>query len=121
MAMTTTTSLPTNRSDTIRSSIPRGKTAYGSLRLTTTSVRVDLTEAGPQVVNANLTLTLSAADAIMNVWGGRLDDTLIGNALENNLDGGPGNNALTGNDSSDNLRRYILRPGQRYTARRERQ
>jgi ligand-binding sensor domain-containing protein/Ca2+-binding RTX toxin-like protein len=64
-------------------------------------VRLDLSEAGPQVVNSNLTLTLSAGDSIENVRGGNLDDTLIGNARDNWLTGGPGNDTLTGQDGDD--------------------
>ncbi|MCY2990027.1 MAG: hypothetical protein NTY19_19460 [Planctomycetota bacterium] len=70
---------------------------------TTKPVRVDLSQAGPQVVNDNLTLTLSAGDSIENVIGGSLDDTLIGNALGNNLDGGPGNDLLVGAGGNDTL------------------
>jgi hypothetical protein len=43
-------------------------------------VDVNLGLAGAQVVNAGLTLTLSAGNTIENVTGGALGDTLTGNA-----------------------------------------
>jgi Ca2+-binding RTX toxin-like protein len=54
-----------------------------------------------QVVNANLTLTLTSASAIENVTGGSLADTLTGNTLANVLVGGPGNDTLTGVAGND--------------------
>jgi ligand-binding sensor domain-containing protein len=66
-------------------------------------VSLDLSQAGSQVVNSNLTLTLSAGDAIENVRGGELDDTLIGNDLDNGLQGGPGNDTLIGGAGDDDL------------------
>ena len=62
---------------------------------TTRAVAVDLANAAAQVVNAGLTLTLSAGDTIENVIGGALGDTLTGNALNNALAGGAGNDTLT--------------------------
>ena len=61
-----------------------------------------MSQAGAQVVNANLTLTLSTGDSIANVTGGSGDDTLIGNALNNNIWGGPGNDTLIGGAGNDN-------------------
>ena len=58
---------------------------------TTRNVAIDLSNAGAQVVNAGLTLTLSAGNTIENVIGGALNDTITGNSLNNTLSGGAGN------------------------------
>ena len=47
---------------------------------TTRAVAIDLGNAAAQVVNAGLTLTLSAGNTIENVIGGALGDTITGNA-----------------------------------------
>ena len=54
-------------------------------------VTVSLADASPQVVNANLTLDLSAGNVIEDVIGGDGNDILQGNALDNRLTGGAGN------------------------------
>jgi Ca2+-binding RTX toxin-like protein len=69
---------------------------------TTQPVRIDLSIAGPQVVNSNLTLTLSTTDGVDDVCGGSLDDTLMGNAMSNILKGGPGDDILIGSAGDDN-------------------
>src|SRR5262249_36988461 len=58
---------------------------------TTLGVAVNLGLTTAQVVNPNLSLTLSAANVIENATGGSLDDILIGNALANVLTGNAGN------------------------------
>ncbi|MEK6258841.1 MAG: M10 family metallopeptidase C-terminal domain-containing protein [Planctomycetota bacterium] len=63
---------------------------------TTRDVAVDVSNAAAQVVNAGLTLTLSAGNTIENVIGGTLNDTLTGNTLANVLSGGAGNDTLIG-------------------------
>jgi len=72
---------------------------------TTTSmaVAVNLGLATTQVVNANLSLTLNAADTFENVFGGSLNDTLTGNALGNRLLGNAGNDTLAGGVGNDSL------------------
>ncbi len=74
------------------------------------AVAVNLNVATPQVVNTNLTLTLSSASAFENILGGSQGDTLTGNANANSLtgnggndvlDGGAGNDALTGGAGDD--------------------
>ena len=50
-----------------------------------------------QQVNLGLTLTLSSGDAIENVIGGALNDTLTGNSLNNVLTGGAGNDTYVFN------------------------
>jgi Ca2+-binding RTX toxin-like protein len=57
---------------------------------------VDLSLALAQVVNHNLTLTLSAGNVIENLIGGQQDDVLIGNDLVNHIEGRRGNDTLTG-------------------------
>ena len=75
---------------------------------TTRAVTINLGNAAAQVVNAGLTLTLSADNTIENVTGGALGDTITGNAL---------NNVLAGRGRQ----RHALRPGrQRYARRRGR-
>ena len=53
------------------------------------------------MVNAGLTLTLSAGNTVENVIGGALGDTLTGNALNNSLSGGAGNDTLDGGAGTD--------------------
>ena len=60
---------------------------------TTRAVAVDLSHAGPQFVNAGLTLALSSGTTLENVLGGSLGDTLTGNTLANTLTGGAGNDS----------------------------
>ena len=67
------------------------------------AINIDLGRATSQVVDANLTLTLSSAATFENVIGGSLGDTITGNALANVLIGGAGNDTLLGNDGRDLL------------------
>lgn len=65
-----------------------------TLNFSTTTPRdiaVDLSIATAQYINAALTLTLSSNTTMENVIGGYRNDTLIGNALDNVLNGGGGN------------------------------
>ena len=55
---------------------------------TTRAVSINLGNPAAQVVNAGLTLTLSAGNTIENVIGGALGDSITGNALNNSLAGG---------------------------------
>lgn len=68
---------------------------------TALAITVNLSTAAAQVVNASLTLTLSAGNTMENVIGGSLADTLTGNALANTLTGGGGNDTLTGSAGDD--------------------
>ncbi|MFN9268285.1 MAG: beta strand repeat-containing protein, partial [Planctomycetaceae bacterium] len=70
---------------------------------TTLSVTVNLEVATTQVVNANLSLLLNAADTFENVLGGSLADTLTGNANANRLVGNAGNDTLIGGHGADTL------------------
>ena len=72
-------------------------------RTTTLSVTVNLDLATTQVVNANLSLLLNAADTFENVLGGSLADTLTGNANPNRLVGNAGNDTLIGGHGADTL------------------
>ena len=58
---------------------------------TTLSIAINLGTNAVQVANANLKLALSADDVLENVMGGKLDDTIEGNSVDNRLSGGPGN------------------------------
>ena len=88
---------------------------------TTKSVNVNLSLAGSQVINENLTLTLGQIWGgqhfvnIENAIGGSLNDTLVGNSLNNTLNGGAGNDALDGGAGNDALDggagNDILNPG----------
>ncbi|MBS9390375.1 MAG: hypothetical protein HEQ33_16360 [Dolichospermum sp. WA123] len=88
---------------------------------TTKSVNVNLSLAGSQVINENLTLTLGQIWGgqhfvnIENAIGGSLNDTLVGNSLNNTLNGGAGNDALDGGAGNDILNggagNDILNPG----------
>jgi Ca2+-binding RTX toxin-like protein len=69
----------------------------------TQTVTVHLGITGPQTVNTNLTLRLSAVDAFENITGGSLSDSLTGNSLNNLLNGGAGNDLLSGGDGNDIL------------------
>ena len=67
-------------------------------------MNINLGNAAAQVVNAGLTLTLSAGNTIENVTGGALGDTLTGNALNNVIEGRGGNDMLTGGAGNDTYR-----------------
>jgi Ca2+-binding RTX toxin-like protein len=71
---------------------------------TTRAVSINLGNAAAQVINAGLTLTLSAGNTIENVTGGALGDTLTGNGLNNVIEGGGGNDTLTGGAGNDTFR-----------------
>jgi hypothetical protein len=68
---------------------------------TTRAVSINLGTAAAQVVNAGLTLTLSAGNTIENVIGGDLNDTLTGNGLNNVIQGSAGNDTLVGAAGKD--------------------
>jgi Ca2+-binding RTX toxin-like protein len=59
-----------------------GTTAFG--------VTANLSNAGAQGVNNNLTLTLSSGSSVENVIGGAMDDKFTGNDLNNSFAGGAG-------------------------------
>lgn len=65
------------------------------------AVSLNLGTVGNQVVNANLTINLSANNLFENVVGGSQNDTLTGNSLSNSLTGGPGSDTLTGGTMND--------------------
>ncbi|WP_071189238.1 bluetail domain-containing putative surface protein [Trichormus sp. NMC-1] len=76
---------------------------------TTKNINVNLSWAGSQVINENLTLTLGQIWGgqhfvnIENVIGGSLNDNLVGNSLNNILNGGAGNDTLNGGTGNDSL------------------
>ncbi len=66
-----------------------------------TAVSVNLGLSTLQVVNANLSLNLSAGNSVENVMGGAGNDTLRGNSLANTLTGNGGNDTLVGAGGND--------------------
>jgi len=70
---------------------------------TTLAVAVNLGTSLPQIVNSNLTLTLTSATAIENVTGGTGSDSLTGSSLNNTLDGLAGDDVLDGLSGNDVL------------------
>jgi Ca2+-binding RTX toxin-like protein len=69
----------------------------------TAALSVNLGLTTPQIVNANLMLTLDSDMSIENIYGGSGDDILIGNSLKNLLYGYAGNDVLSGGDENDTL------------------
>lgn len=63
---------------------------------TTVAVTMNLGLTTTQVVNANLSLTLSAVDAFEMLIGSSVNDTLTGNSLANVIFGGSGNDTIAG-------------------------
>ncbi|MGE3776201.1 MAG: M10 family metallopeptidase C-terminal domain-containing protein, partial [Pirellulaceae bacterium] len=57
----------------------------------TESVVVDLGTMGMQQINRHLVLTLASSISIESLLGGQRDDVLAGNAVDNRVVGGPGN------------------------------
>ncbi|MGQ0637556.1 MAG: S8 family serine peptidase [Planctomycetaceae bacterium] len=90
-------------SDTVVEVAGGGADLLDFSQTTTLGVTVNLGLTTAQTVNANLTLTLSAADGFENVTGGNQNDTLTGNALANTLGGGYGNDFLSGGAGNDIL------------------
>lgn len=68
---------------------------------TTQAIKISLALTSAQVVNANLTVSLTSATAFDNLTGGALNDTLTGNTLVNILRGLGGNDTLTGGAQND--------------------
>jgi Ca2+-binding RTX toxin-like protein len=57
-------------------------------------IRLMLSRSGAQVVNPNLTLTLGSGNIIEDVIGTAGDDWIVGNAANNSISGGDGNDTL---------------------------
>jgi Ca2+-binding RTX toxin-like protein len=69
----------------------------------TVAVTVDLRTSGPQAINTNLQLNLTAASQFEMILGGAQGDTLYGNDGFNVLLGGAGNDTLFGSGDRDLL------------------
>jgi Ca2+-binding RTX toxin-like protein len=67
------------------------------------AVNVSLGTTQQQVVNECLTLKLSNAAGIENVWGTDYNDVIRGNALNNSISGGGGHDTLYGMAGHDTL------------------
>lgn len=87
-------------SDTIVEADAGGVDTLDFSATTSKSVTVNLGLATTQIVNVNLSVTLTSGDSIDNVIGGSLADTLTGNSLDNRLTGRGGNDRYTWNTDS---------------------
>lgn len=83
-----------------------GGTDTIDLSPTSTSVALNLSQAGSQVVNENLRLSLQSASTFENLFGGAGGDLLVGNSLNNSLKGNGGNDRLIGGTGDDT---YVFR------------
>src|SRR5207244_13538870 len=72
---------------------------------TSLPVNINLSIGGPQFINSNLTLSLSAGNVVENVNGGAGNDQIIGNARNNVLTARPGNDRINGPHGHDTLLR----------------
>ncbi len=70
-------------------------------KTTTLALKLDLGQTISQVVNGNLSLTLSSALGIENLYGGTGNDVLIGNKRNNRIRGGEGNDQVDGGPPGD--------------------
>ena len=66
-------------------------------------MKVNLSGTTTQTVNSNLKLILSANNVIENATGGTGNDRIIGNTLDNTLNGSGGNDQLQGLGGNDIL------------------
>ena len=82
-------------SDTITEDSSEGTDTLDFSRMSA-GVSIDLSNISAQTLNASLTVTLSSATGIENLIGTPLNDSLTGNTLDNVLEGGAGNDRLTG-------------------------
>ena len=67
----------------------------------TRTIAINLSVPGVQFVNAGLSLILSSAVTFEQVLGGALNDTIIGNSLNNILLGFGGNDSISGSSGRD--------------------
>ena len=72
-------------------------------RSTSSDITINLATASTQIINANLSLSLTSSGIVENVIGGNGDDFLTGNSLANRLTGNAGDDQLTGAAGSDVL------------------
>jgi Ca2+-binding RTX toxin-like protein len=89
--------------DTLTELTSGGTDVLSFATTTLQQVTVDLGTAVLQVVNANLSLVLSAGNVFENAVGGDLDDAITGSSLANLLQGGPGADSLQGAGGNDSL------------------
>ncbi len=94
---------PLNAKTIVESMADAGHDILDFSGTSTLSISLNLSILGsPQVVNGNLTLTITG-EGLEEVIGGSRDDVIRGNANNNFLRGGPGNDLLDGKSGDDTL------------------
>lgn len=73
-------------------------------RTTTVGVTINLSLTTQQTVAPGLQITLVSGDSVENVVGTHLDDTLIGNSLDNEFFSGRGNDVIDGRAGTNTVR-----------------
>jgi|GEM_PF-695359 len=96
------TEVSTAEADTVTEDANAGTDTLSFSSLTT-DVNVSLGTTAVQTVHSNRTLKLNAIDAIENIEGGLGNDTLTGNSLANTLAGNAGSDVLSGGSGNDSL------------------
>lgn len=93
-------------SDVLTEQLGGGKDTL-DFRASTVAVAVDLSRTNDQLVAQSggplLTLRLSGSDTFENVQGGSGNDILLGNTLDNTLDGRGGNDIIDGRAGNDTI------------------
>ncbi|MDD1420873.1 M10 family metallopeptidase C-terminal domain-containing protein [Dolichospermum sp. ST_sed1] len=90
-------------SDTIKDASGIDTISFAGTPATVSNIRLNLSIPFTQTVAAGTKITLDSGNAIENAIGGLGDDRLIGNTLDNYLEGGLGNDLLSGGFGDDNL------------------
>ena len=99
-ALTTTDGLG---SDTIKDASGTDTISFAGTPATVSNIRLNLSIPFTQTVAAGTKITLDSGNAIENAIGGLGDDRLIGNTLNNYLEGDLGNDLLSGGFGDDIL------------------
>jgi Ca2+-binding RTX toxin-like protein len=96
------TAAPAAEADQVNEYSNQGTDTLSFVSLTT-AVTLSLNSVSVQSAHINRTVVLNSAATFENIDGGTASDTLIGNALDNQLRGGDGNNILVGLHGNDRL------------------
>ena len=84
-----------------------GVDGFNFSETTTQAIQINLgNTAGPQPVNANLTIHITPAALIENVTGGALGDQLTGNGADNVISGGLGDDTINGAGGTDTVQEF---------------